>query len=160
MKKTTIGIAAICMLAPAFPSLAAGPRNDTNGATSKMSNSIQQTPNTGGVAPADNGAAQKQDPLDAAIDGMRKSQESAKRVQSMKKVAFLRIVDVGSSGDKAAIGRAATENRDGIKALRDAIGANAALRGKLADKSLKPEQVVAVKLNDDGSLTVYVDKST
>jgi hypothetical protein len=124
-----------------------------------MSDSIQQTPNTGGVAPEDSGAAQKQSPLDAVVAGIRASEEGAARVQSMKKIAYLRIVDVGGSGNKAAIDKAVTENRNGVEALRDAIHANASLQGELEEKSVKPDQVVAVKLNDDGSLTVYVDKS-
>jgi hypothetical protein len=158
MKKIATGAVA-CMLVLSLPSFAAGPRNDTNDATRTMSDSVQQTPNTGGVAPEDSGAAQKESPPDAAIAGMRKSQESAKRVQSMSKVAFLRVVDVGKGGDKAAVDKAATENRDGIKALQDAIRANASVQGKLTEKSVKPESVVAVKLNDDGSLTVYIDKA-
>lgn len=159
MKKSTIGAAAACMLVLTVPSFAAGPRNDANDATRTMSDSVQQTPNTGGMAPEESGAAQKQSPLDAAVAGIRASEEGAARVQSMSKVASLRIVDVGAGGDKAAIDKAITESRNGIKALRDAIRANDPLQSKLKEKSIKPEQIVAVKLNDDGSLTVYVNKS-
>jgi hypothetical protein len=159
MRKATIGVAAACTLVFAVPSFAAGPRNDTNKATWSMSDSVQQTPNTGGVAPEDSGAAQKQSPVNAAVAGIRASKDGAARVQSMKKVAFLRIVDVGAGSDKAEIDKAVAENRNGVKALQDAIHANAPLQGKLKEKSIEPDQVVAVKLNDDGSLTVYVKKS-
>lgn len=159
MRKATIAVAAASALVLAVPSFAAGPRNDANSATRSMSDSVQQTPNTGGVAPEDSAAARKQSPLDAAVAGIRASEDGAARVQSMKKVASLRIVDVGSGG-KAEIDKAVAENRSGVKALRDAIHANAPLQGKLKEKSIEPDQVVAVKLNDDGSLTVYVNKST
>jgi hypothetical protein len=159
MRKATIGITVACTLVLAVPSIAAGPRNDTNKATRSMSDSVQQTPNTGGVAPEDSGAAQKQSPVDAAVAGIRASEEGAARVQSMKKVAFLRVVDVGASSDKAEIDKAVAANRNGVKALQDAIDANAPLQVKLKEKSIKSKQVVAVKLNDDGSLTVYVNKS-
>ncbi|MDN5927926.1 MAG: hypothetical protein L0I29_12705 [Hyphomicrobiales bacterium] len=158
MRKATVGVAAAWMLALAVPSFAAGPRNDANSATSKMSDSVQQTPNTGGVAPADSGAGERQSPLDAAVAGIRASEEGAVRVQSMKKVASLRIVDVGAGSDRTAIDKAVAENRSGVKALRNAIRANNPLQGKLGEESIRPEQVVAVKLNDDGSLTVYVEK--
>ena len=159
MRKATIGITAACTLVLAVPSIAAGPRNDTNKATRSMSDSVQQTPNTGGVAPEDSRAAQKQGPVDAAVAGIRASEEGAARVQSMKKVAFLRVVDVGASSDKAEIDKAVAANRNGVKALQDAIDANASLQVKLKEKSIESKQVVAVKLNDDGSLTVYVNKS-
>lgn len=159
MRKATIGITVACTLVLAVPSIAAGPRNDTNKATRSMSDSVQQTPNTGGVAPEDSGVAQKQSPVDAAVAGIRASEEGAARVQSMKKVAFLRVVDVGASSDKAEIDKAVAANRNGVKALQDAIDANASLQVKLKEKSIKSKQVVAVKLNDDGSLTVYVNKS-
>jgi hypothetical protein len=79
----------------------------------------------------------------------------------MTKVAFVQIVDVGSGeeAERQAVDKAAAQNREGIKSLQDAIRANTALAAKLAEKSVKPESVVATKLNDDGSLTVYVDKS-
>jgi hypothetical protein len=159
MRKATIVVAAASTLVLAVPSFAAGPRNDANSATRSMSDSVQQTPNTGGVAPEDSSAARKRSPLDAAVAGIRASEDGAARVQSMKKVAFLRIVDVGSGGGKAEIDKAVAENRSGVKALRDAIHANTPLQGKLKEKSIEPDQVVAVKLNDDGSLTVYVNKS-
>jgi hypothetical protein len=159
MRKATIGVAVACTLVLAVPSFAAGPRNDTNKATRSMSDSVQQTPNTGGVAPEDSGAAQKQSPVDAAVAGIRASEEGASRVQSMKKVASLRIVDIGAGSGKAEIDKAIAANRNGVKALQDAIDANAPLQVKLKEKSIKSEQVVAVKLNDDGSLTVYVNKS-
>lgn len=159
MRKATIGITVACTLVLTVPSIAAGPRNDTNKATRSMSDSVQQTPNTGGVAPEDSGVAQKRSPVDAAVAGIRASEEGAARVQSMKKVAFLRVVDVGASSDKAEIDKAVAANRNGVKALQDAIDANASLQVKLKEKSIKSKQVVAVKLNDDGSLTVYVNKS-
>jgi hypothetical protein len=159
MRKAIIGIAAACTFVLAVPAFAAGPRNDTNSATRSMSDSVQQTPNTGGVAPEDSGAARKQSPLDAAVAGIRASEDGAARVQSMKKVASLRIVDVGAGGDKTEIDKAVAENRNGVKALQDAIEANASLQVQLKEKSIRSEQVVAVKLNDDGSLTVYVNKS-
>jgi hypothetical protein len=124
-----------------------------------MSGSVQQTPNTGGVAPAEGAAAQGQSPAEAAIAGMRSGAESAKRVQTMSKVAFVRIVDVGGKNDQAAVEKAASENRESIKSLREAVKANAALSAKLEEKSVKPESVVAARLNDDGSLTIYIDKS-
>jgi len=159
MMKSTIGAAAACMLVLAVPAFAAGARNDANKATRTMSDSVQQTPNTGGVAPDGSGAAQRKRPVDAAVAGIHTSEEGAARVRSMSKVAFLKIVDLSAGGDKAEIDKAVAENPDGIKALRDAIRANAPLQSKLEEKSIKPEQVVAVKLNDDGSLTVYVNKS-
>lgn len=158
MRKATIGVAAACTLVLAIPSIAAGPRNDANKATRSMSDSVQQTPNTGGVAPEDSGAAQKQSPVDAAVAGIHASEDGAARVQSMKKVAFLRIVDVGTGADKAVIEKAVAANRKGVKALRDAIDANASLHVKLEEKSIKSGQILAVKLNDDGSLTVFVQK--
>jgi hypothetical protein len=161
MRKSAIAAAATCLFVLSPPSFAAGPPNNANTATKAMSGSVQQTPNTGGVAPAEGAAGQGQSPVEVAISAMRSSADSAKRVQTMSKVAFVQIVDVGSGGktDQAAVQKAASENREGIKSLQDAIQANAALSDKLGEKSVKSESVVAAKLNDDGSLTIYIDKS-
>jgi hypothetical protein len=161
MKRSAIGAAMTCMFVLNPASFAAGPPNNANTATRVMSGSVQQTPNTGGVAPEDDAPAQGRSPTDAAIAGMRSSAESAMRVQSMKKVAFIEVVDVGSGekAEQAALDRAASENSEGINGLRDAIRANAPLSAKLEEKSVRVEDVVATSLNDDGSLTVYVDKS-
>jgi hypothetical protein len=161
MRRSAIGAAMTCMFVLSPPTFAAGPPNSANTAARAMGGSVQQTPNTGGVAPEDAAPVQGRSSADAAIAGMRSSAESAMRVQSMKEVAFVQVVDVGS-GDKAeqtALDRAASENSDGIKGLRDAIRANAPLSAKLDEKSVRVEDVVATSLNDDGSLTVYVDKS-
>jgi hypothetical protein len=162
MRKSAIGAAMTCMFVLSLPSFAAGPPNNTNTATRAMSGSVQQTPNTGGVAREDGGATPGQGSVDAAIAGIRSSAESAKRVQSMSKVAFVQIVDIGSGGEeeRVAIDKAVSENRDGINGLRDAIRANAPLSARLDEKSVKPESVMATKLNDDGSLTVFIDKSS
>lgn len=162
MKKSAIGAAATVMFVLSPPTFAAGPPNDANNATKAMSGSVQQTPNTGGVAPENGDATQGQSKVNAAISAMRSSGESAKRVESMKKVAFVRIVDIGTDAanrDRTAIEKTAGENRSGIKGLQEAIRANTRLGDKLKEKSVKPENVLATKLNDDGSLTVYVDKS-
>ncbi|MBN9075223.1 MAG: hypothetical protein BGN87_03880 [Rhizobiales bacterium 65-79] len=161
MRKSAIGAVIAGILLSSLPAFAAGPANNTNKATKAMSDSVQQTPNTGGVAPEDSAPAQGQSKLDIVVAGIRRSADSAKRVQSMTKVAFVQIVDVGSGeeAERQAVDKAAAQNREGIKSLQDAIRANTALAAKLAEKSVKPESVVATKLNDDGSLTVYVDKS-
>jgi hypothetical protein len=161
MRKLAIGAATTWAFLLFVPAFAAGPANNANKATKAMSNSVQQTPNTGGVAPAEGAATPGASPLEAAIAGIRASGDSARRVQSMKKVASIQIVDVGSGGEseRGAVEKAASENRADVKSLQDAIEANAALNAKLQEKSVKPQDVVATKLKDDGSLTVFVDKS-
>ncbi|MGN6464659.1 MAG: hypothetical protein ACTHLP_04140 [Rhizobiaceae bacterium] len=156
-----IGVAMTCSFLFFLPAFAAGPANNANKATKAMSDSVQQTPNTGGVAPAEGAATPGESAIDSAIAGIRASGDSARRVQSMSKVASIQIVDVGSGGEseRGAVAKAASENRTGIKSLQDAIQANTALNAKLQEKSVKPQDVVATKLKDDGSLTVFVDKS-
>jgi hypothetical protein len=161
MRKSAIGAAMTGMLVLCAPAFAAGSANNTNNATKAMSDSVQQTPNTGGVAPEDTAPKQGESSVQAAISAMRSSEESATRVKSMTKVAFVQVVDVGSGkSDQSAIDKAASENRAGIKSLQDAIQENTSLKAKLDEKSVKAADVVATKLNDDGSLTVYIDKSS
>ena len=103
------GAAATCMFILSLPSFAAGPTNNANNATKAMSGSVQQTPNTGGVVPEAGKATPGQSKFEAAAAGMRASEENAKRVQSMSKVAFLQIVDVGTGAedkDKTAFDKA------------------------------------------------------
>jgi hypothetical protein len=161
MRKSVVGAATTCMFVLSLPSFAAGPPNNTNKATKAMSDSVQQTPNTGGVSPEDTTKAHADDSADSAVSAMRASAQSTTRVKSMTKVAFVKIVDLGSSGegDQKAIETASSENRGDIKKLQDAIQANDSLRAKLEEKSVKPGDVLATKLNDDGSLTVYVNKA-
>jgi hypothetical protein len=161
MKKPMAAIVAI--LAAISPALAGGPdADDANPAARTLQRTLQQTPNTGGVAPDRTTTASLGDKFDAAIAGMRSAGQSAEQVKTMTRIGDIKVVDVGTSDDasrRAAIDKAAADNRSGIESLQAAVRSNNALSTALKAQSAAPEKVVATRLDTDGSLTIYVDKS-
>lgn len=72
--------------------------------------------------------------------------------------ASVNIVLLSSlSGDAAAFDESMSANTEGMTTLHGTVSGNAAITAKLEAEGYSADDVVAVKSNADGSVTVYVD---
>ncbi len=98
--------------------------------------------------------------LDLVISAIGSGEDNAATIQGMSDVSSVTVVDAGdlAQGDDAqALEDAMSEHEDGISDLRAAIDANTDLKAELERQSADSSDVVAVDVQADGALTVFVE---
>ena len=98
--------------------------------------------------------------LDLVISAIGSGDDNAATIQGMSDVSSVTVVDAGDlaqGDDGQALEDAMSENEDGIRDLRAAIDANADLKAELERQSADSSDVVAVDVQADGALTVFVE---
>lgn len=93
-----------------------------------------------------------------ALDAVRGDDKTATRLANMSAVSHLNVIDVtkldGASRKK--LDQAVADNRSKVSRLR-AVLDTPALKAKLDARSVKPSRVVAAAIENDGSVTIFVD---
>lgn len=145
MNRLTIFSAAFAMLA--LPALAQ--TSEVPGSTS-VTPDVQAAPDeaTTNAIPGD---------LDSAIAAMRDNRASANALGDLTAVSEVRFVSLEprAGARKAELDVALEETKDDQTGLQAAIKANPALSAKLDEESVDISNVVAGRIEADGSVTLY-----
>jgi hypothetical protein len=72
-------------------------------------------------------------------------------------VNFVTVSTLKATGEANALDNALEKNKDAVAKLRTDVGVNAALSAKLTAAGYSAEDVVAVVVEADASVTVYID---
>lgn len=89
------------------------------------------------------------------IEAIANVSEATEAVLMLYTASDFQIVYVGST-DEGDIGAALDRNADGVQALREAIDASSVFYVALDSKDIDADSVVAARVSDDKSVTVYV----
>jgi len=97
--------------------------------------------------------------FNGALSAMGRNSQSAASIGTMSEVSSVNVVRVGEldGASEAELETAANAHSDGIRKLRAAIDANAALKSALEAENVDTSSVVAADMSADGSLTVFVE---
>lgn len=120
------------------------------------------TPNTGGVAPENEktGSIPRDDAMNSLLSAIAQTHSSATAVSAMKQVRGVRVVrisDIAKGDDARTVANAMKDSGKDRKALQSAVRANPALSAKLEAQNTNASQVVAAKIEADGTVTVFAD---
>ena len=125
----------------------------------------EKVPNTGGVSPESGTTGSisrdsRDDAMNTLLSAISDAHSSATALGAMRKISAVRVVrvhDIAKGDDARTVASAMKDNRKDRDALQSAIRSNATLAKRLAAKGTKPAQVVAAKIEADGSVTVFAD---
>jgi hypothetical protein len=122
----------------------------------------EKVPNTGGVAPQSDstGSISGDDAINMLLSAISDTNSSATALSAMKvvgKVRVVRVRDIAKGNDARTVAGAVKDNSRDRKTLQSAIRSNGRLSARLKQKRTSPSQVVAAKIEADGSLTVYAE---
>jgi hypothetical protein len=115
-----------------------------------------------GSAEADTGttASTKTEPdFESLVSSIQASKDRMNTVQTMTSVSSVNVVDVRDMAQgekKATLENTLAESQSEITGLQAAVIANPALAAKLKEQTVDPSNVVAVTIEADGSVTVFV----
>lgn len=121
-----------------------------------------ETPNTGGVAPDNEktGSIARDSAMNTLLSAIAQTHSSATALGAMKQVRSVRVVRIGAiaKGDDArTVASALKDSSQDRKALQSAVRSNPALSAKLNSKGTNASQVVAAKIEADGTVTVFAN---
>ena len=121
-----------------------------------------ETPNTGGVAPDNEktGSIARDDAMNSLLSAIAQTHSSATALSAMKQVRGVRVVrisDIAKGDDARTVANAMKDSSQDRKALQSALRSNPALSAKLKSKKTNASQVVAAKIEADGTVTVFSD---
>jgi hypothetical protein len=121
-----------------------------------------QTPNTGGVAPDNEktGSIARDNAMNTLLSAIAQTHSTATAVSAMKQVSGIRVVRIGdiAKGDDArTVANAMKDSSNDRKALQAAVRSNPALSVKLKSKKTSASQVVAAKIEADGTVTFFAN---
>lgn len=147
--------------APALADMTTQPVQQNSGAV-KLTQRSEKTPNTGGIAPdaGTTGSVSHDGAINDLLSAISDSRTSATAIGAMRQVSRVNVVKVSSiaRGDDArSVSNAVRDNGQDRKTLQSAIRKNAALSAKLKAKKTSPSQIVAAKIEADGSVTIFAD---
>jgi hypothetical protein len=122
----------------------------------------ESVPNTGGISPDHDptGSISRNDAMSALLSAIAGAHGSATALSAMRKVAQLRVVrvrDIARGDDERTVANAVKDNAQDRKALQLAMRTNPVLSTRLKAKKTDPSQIVAARIEADGSVTVFTD---
>ncbi|QDZ11157.1 hypothetical protein [Devosia ginsengisoli] len=155
MKKTfaTTAIAAL-LAATALPALAqdAGVGVDAGAGVSVEAPAVDAAVDAAAEATADT-----YDSVTASIAGSASADLSGVTEETQVTIVLLSSLEGDAAAGGTALDEALSANAEGMTTLQANIDGNATIKAKLEAEGHMPSDVVAVKTNADGSVTVYVD---
>lgn len=95
--------------------------------------------------------------LEMLLTSIRSGKTNIGAIASLTSVGEVGVVRVGrlEGGDARVLETAISENKADIAALQGAIASNPAVKAKLDENSVQVPDVVAARVEADGSLTVF-----
>ena len=151
------------LAAAAIMAFASGPvLAATAGVTGNTSTSVSGGINaaTGGsnaAATANASASTDFTQLMTSVQGAKAGTTQIQDLTSVKSLHVVKITDIATGNNRAALDGAMTTHKQGMASLRSAVCTNTAINAALSKKSVDCKTVVAANVSADGALTVYVD---
>jgi len=156
MKKTIIATTMATLLAAtALPVLAQDVDVDAGAGVTVETPDVDAAVDTAVDAAA--GVADSLTSVTAAIAGSAAVDLSAVTDESQVNVVLLSSLEGDVATEGAALDEALSANAEGASTLQANIDGNAAIKAKLDAEGYAASDVVAVKTDADGSVTLYVD---
>ncbi len=113
---------------------------------------------TVGIDPGFTASTGAETGLETLMEAIRAGKTNIGAIESLSAVGKVQVVRVGSLSNGNAAGQleqAISENQADITALQGVVGGNPALKAELDASEVAVSDVVAAKVEADGSLTVY-----
>ena len=133
----------------------------TSGAATTITGNMNATTggnsgNAAGSATANGNASADFSQLMTSVQGATAGTTQIKGLTSVKSVNVVKITDIASGDNQAALNDAMTSQKLGMASLRSAVCTNTAIHAALSKKSVDCKNVVTANVSADGALTVYV----
>jgi hypothetical protein len=130
---------------------AVGDTAATVGAAAGSTTTAQTGNSANGATTTDSGS------LVAAISSDGAIAASVKQLGNVSSVTVVKVADMVKADDKQTVDAALTKSKSDIAKLQAAIAANSKLKTKLEEKSVKLSSVVALNVDANSAVTVFVD---
>lgn len=148
---TAIILGCAMLAAPALGASLTGTGAQTQGALVQEIQASGQDQQQGGENEAAN--------LEFILGAIESSEETATEIQEMPEPEGVNVIPVAAlvtQKSHGALQSAINEHREKILTLQDAVNNNEAVRSRLEARQVAPANVLAARVEDDGSVSLFV----